>query len=151
MRLSGPILKSKAEEIAQKLGKPDFVASDGWLSHWKGRKHRKFKRAHGEKSSADTEEAEEWISTVLSQLLHQYQPEDIYNADETGVYYRATPDGSLRYSFEQLSGSKKTMDRVTVLFCANMSGSDKLKLLVIGNSKKPRCITRKIWVINDNY
>ena len=70
VKLSGPILKSKAEEIAQKLGKPDFVASDGWLSHWKGRKHRKFKRAHGEKSSADTEEAEEWISTVLSQFLH---------------------------------------------------------------------------------
>ena len=36
-------------------------------------------------------------------------------------------------------GSKKAMDRVTVLCCANMTGRDKAKLLVIGKSKKPRC------------
>ena len=50
-----------------------------------------------------------------------------------------TPDGLLCYSFEQLSGSKKVTDRVTVLCCANMTGSDKLKLVVIGKSRKPRC------------
>ena len=31
------------------------------------------------------------------------------------------------------------MDRITVLCCANMTGSDKAKLLVIGKSKKPCC------------
>ena len=31
------------------------------------------------------------------------------------------------------------MDRVTVLCCSNMSGTDKRKLLVIGKSVKPRC------------
>ena len=139
VRISGAILKSKAEELAQKLGRTDFVATDDWLSRWKTRKRIKFKRAHGEKSSTDVEGAEEWISTTLLQLLRQYQPEDVYNADETGVYYRATPDGPLCYSFEQLSGSKKVMDRVTVLYCANMTGSDKLKLVVIGKSRKPRC------------
>ena len=77
--------------------------------------------------------------TCVPQLLCQYQPEDVYNADKTGVYYQATPDGSLCYSFEQLSSLKKAMDRVTDLFCTNMTGNDKLKLLFIGKSKKPRC------------
>ena len=78
-------------------------------------------------------------SIVFPQLLREYKPDDIYNADETGLYYRATPDGSLCYAYQQLSGSKKAMDRVTILCCANMSGNDKVKLLVIGKSKKPRC------------
>ena len=84
-------------------------------------------------------EDETWMSIVFPQLLREYKPDDIYNADETGLYYRATPDGSLIYVYQQLSGSKKGMDRVTILCCANMSGNDKVKLLVIGKSKKTRC------------
>ena len=33
------------------------------------------------------------------------------------------------------------MDRVTILCCVNMTGSDKKKLFVIGKSKKPHCFT----------
>ena len=32
VRISGPILKSKSEELAKKLGHNDFTATDGWLS-----------------------------------------------------------------------------------------------------------------------
>ena len=49
VRISGPMLKSKAEEFARRLGSTDFVATDGWLSRWKARHDIKFKRAHGEK------------------------------------------------------------------------------------------------------
>ena len=93
VRLSGPILKSKAEELARKLGTPEFVAMDGWLTRWNARNQIKFKCTHGEKASADSEGAKEWISTVLPRLLRQYEPEDVYNADETSVYYQTTPDG----------------------------------------------------------
>ena len=48
-------------------------------------------------------------------------------------------NGSLVYKYEALSGSKKAMDRVTVLCCSNMLETDKRKLLVIGKSVKPRC------------
>ena len=139
VRISGVILRSKAEEFAVRLGKPGFVATEGWLSRWKARHQIKAKRIHGEKSSADFEGAEFWVSTVLPQLLQEYTPENIYNADETGLYYRATPDSSLCYTYEQISGSKRAMERITILLCANMSGKDKLKLLMISKSKKPRC------------
>ena len=55
------------------------------------------------------------------------------------LYYRATPDSSLCYCREPLSGSKKAMQRITVLCCSNMTGTDKCKLLVIGKSIKPQC------------
>ena len=32
VRVSGPMLKCKAEELAKKLGHDDFKATDGWLS-----------------------------------------------------------------------------------------------------------------------
>ncbi|NXF68266.1 TIGD3 protein, partial [Ciccaba nigrolineata] len=35
-RLSGPILKAKAQELAQSSGR-DFEATDGWLCRWKTR------------------------------------------------------------------------------------------------------------------
>ena len=41
-----------------------------------------------------------------------------------------------------LSGRKKTKERVTVLVCANMDGSDKRPLLIIGKSNQPRCFRR---------
>ena len=71
-------------------------------------------------------------------MLEKYRPNDVYNADETGLYYRATPDGSLCYCREKC-GSKKALQRITVLCCSNMTGTDKRKLLVIGKTVKPQC------------
>jgi hypothetical protein len=138
VRVSGPMLKNKSEELAKKLGNDDFKATDGWLSRWKCRHDTKFKKAHGEKDSADVC-AEEWKSKKVPELLQKFYADDIYSADETGLFYRVTPDGSLCYNHVQLLGSKKVMDRITVLCCSNMSRTDKKKLLVIGKSAKPRC------------
>jgi hypothetical protein len=123
----------------------DEVASDGWFSRWKVRHEIVFKKAHGEKSSADPTGAEECCSNRLSQLLDEYSLENIFNADETELFYRATPDGSLTYKHHTLVGSKKAMDRVTVLCCCNANGGEKRPLFVIGKSKKPK-VFRTIFV-----
>ena len=119
-KLSGPILKEKAEDLAKKLRHTNFVATEGWLSRWKAWYQIRYKRAHGEKGSADIKSAEEWTSTILPGLLEEYRPNEVYNADETGLYYRATPDGSLCYCHEKLSGSKKAMEKIPVLCCSNL-------------------------------
>ena len=130
------MLKAKAVEFAQRLGSTDFEATDRWLSQWKVTHDIRFKPAHGEKSSADRAGAEEWIASILPELLREYNSANIYNANETGLYYNTTPDISLCYAYDKLSSSKKAMDCITVLGCANKSGSDKCKLLVISKSKK---------------
>ena len=137
--VSGVVPSEKAEDLAKKLGHTNFVATEGWLSCCKARHQIRYKRAHGEKGSADIKSAEGWTSTILPGLLEEYRPNEIYIADEIGLYYRATPDGSLCYCHEKLSGSKKPMDRITVLCCSNLTGTDKCKLLVIGKSLRPRC------------
>jgi len=64
---------------------------------------------YGEKSSADTNGANEWSLTKLPEILKKISPQDIYNADETGLFYRATLDGSLCYKRETLEGLKKAI------------------------------------------
>ena len=36
-KLSEPILKEKAEDLAKRLGHTNYVATEGWLSCWKAR------------------------------------------------------------------------------------------------------------------
>ncbi|KAL4101085.1 hypothetical protein QTP88_021105 [Uroleucon formosanum] len=125
VRVSGPMLKCKAEELSRKIGNNQFIATDGWLSRWKNRHEIKFKRVHGEKASADESASNDWKVDRLKIILNDFSPDNIFNADETGLYYRATPDGSLCFKKNVLSGSKKAMDRITVL--------------LLGKSLKPRC------------
>ena len=72
--------------------------------------------------------------------LDVYKRQDVYNADETGINWRALPRKSLASRREQSApGFKVSKERITAMVCANASGEHKVKLLVIGKSKKPRC------------
>ncbi|XP_041361927.1 tigger transposable element-derived protein 4-like [Gigantopelta aegis] len=105
--VSGPILAEKAKDLAKHLHKEDFNPTNGWLSRWKERHNIVYKRLHGEKKDADLVAADKWTQTVLPDILKTYEADDIYNADETGLYYRALPDGTLTVKSETVSGSKR--------------------------------------------
>ena len=137
--LNGPIIKLKAMEIARQLGKPDWDCGDGWLGRFKKRHNLAYKRVCGESVSVDTDQLEDWMESVLRPILKKYKPCDVYNADETGLFWRLLPDKTMAYKGEAVHGTKTAKDRITVLCCANMDGSHKLPLLVIGKFKNPRC------------
>ena len=68
------------------------------------------------------------------------QPEQLYNADETALYWRMMPNKTLAGASETAApGHKKVKDRVSLLACSNATGSHKLPLLLIGKSQNPRC------------
>ena len=94
--MSGPILLAKAEEFSQKLEIENFKASTGWLERFKERNGIAFKKVCGEAKSVDMTSTDmtEW-GQRLSRLLEQYSPDDIYNANETGMFYRLLPDKTL--------------------------------------------------------
>ena len=68
---------------------------------------------------------------MSAELLEKYEPCNVYNADETGIYYRALPDGTLTFSTDALSGSKKAKERITALVAVNMDGTDKRPLFIL--------------------
>lgn len=67
-----------------------------------------------------------------------YEPQNIFNADETGLFYRVLPDKTFAYKGESYSGGKIGKERLTVFLYVSMSRK-KLKPLVIGKSLKPKC------------
>ena len=97
-----------------------------------------YKHLHGEEKSADLLAANEWIKTEWPKIIAEYSPQDIYNADETGLYFHAMPEHTYLFKNETAKGFKTSKERVTVLCCVNMI-EEKQGLLVIGKSKNPRC------------
>ena len=73
-------------------------------------------------------------------VLRRFDPSNIFNADETRLYWRLLPDKTHAIAGEVCTGEKKSKERVTVLVCANMSSSEKLSLSShYWKFKKPRC------------
>nr|XP_014095325.1 tigger transposable element-derived protein 6 [Bactrocera oleae]XP_014095331.1 tigger transposable element-derived protein 6 [Bactrocera oleae]XP_014095339.1 tigger transposable element-derived protein 6 [Bactrocera oleae]XP_014095347.1 tigger transposable element-derived protein 6 [Bactrocera oleae] len=134
--VSGPIVKQKAKEVAHKLGVSNFVASDGWLNKWRIRNNVAFKSISGKASNVNPIDVEQFKEKLPS-LLRDYKPEDIYNADESGLFFRALPDKTIALKSEKCIGGKLCKERLTILFCTNMAGQKEL-LLVIGKAAIPR-------------
>lgn len=136
--LTGAIIQQKAKIYADKLGVINFKASDGWLSKLKKRHNIVLKIMSGESHDVNMDAVNEWTET-LPNLLKDFEPEDIFNMDETGLFFKCLPTKTLTYKNEKCYGGKFRKERVTVLIGANSTGTEKLKLMVIGKSKSPRC------------
>lgn len=135
--ISGPLLKEKALEAASSLKMENFAASNGWLESFCKRHNITFKSICGESAEVNLDDIEDW-KTKLPLILRNYSPRDVYNADETGLYYRAMPNKTFALKNEKCAGKKAAKQRLTILLCANMEG-EKEDPLVIGKSKNPRC------------
>ena len=72
--------------------------------------------------------------------MSDYEPEDDYNMDEIGLYFRARPNKTLAQG--KVKGRKLKKENVTIALDVNSIGTDKLKLLVIYTSKQTQCFGR---------
>ena len=142
--VSGEMMKQKAAEISINLGETSHNFSNGWMEKFKQRFNLDYKKFCGEKKSADYENAEKWLKQQLPEILSNFDPNDIYNCDETGLYFRGLPDRGFVPGSKKASGGKIPKERLTILFTCNMSGNHKLKPLIIGKSMRPRGFPRNI-------
>lgn len=136
--IGGPILQEKAQQFAVQLGHANFRASNGWLQNFKKRNELVFRKVCGESASVDDSVCTEWKEKIAG-LTDGFAPDAVYNADETGLFFKCLPDKTISFKGDKCHGGKSSKDRVTVLLCANSTGTHKLKPLVIGKSKRPRC------------
>src|SRR5918911_1022501 len=130
LTITDSIIQKKATDFAELLNK-EFKGSSGWLYNFKQRYSIREYVKHGESQSAPIEQLPEMRST-LQNLLKEYQLEDIFNCDETGLFWKMEPSRGL--STGPISGTKQSKDRVTVLLTCNATGTDKLIPLFIDNA-----------------
>lgn len=58
-----------------------------------------------------------------------YKDEQIFNADETSLFFKLTPQTTLKFKGEKCSCCKIPQERITVLVAANISGTKKNKIV----------------------
>lgn len=131
-RLSGELMLQKANYFVGEFGHESTV-SPGWIDRFKKRWGIAKAQKSGEAGGMGSSIVDDWKDVTLNDILNRYRPSDIYNASETGLFWQLLPDKSL-----SCSGKKQPKTRITLLVAANMDGSDKLPLYVIGRCNKPR-------------
>ncbi|XP_025190385.1 tigger transposable element-derived protein 6-like [Melanaphis sacchari] len=136
--VSDPLLRQKPEELAEKMGKVNFKATERWFHRWKKRENISFQKAHGEQGDADYMGANFWLENEWPSLISEFSPSDVFNADETGLYFRALPENTYVFKNEKAKGTKSCKERMTLLCCASMTG-EKKETAHCRKSKQPRC------------
>jgi len=61
------------------------------------------------------------------------------NADKTGLFFKLFPEMTYTFKGDNCHGGERIEERISLLIGANMDGIEKLLLLVIGKSARPRC------------
>lgn len=134
--ISGKLIQEKALTIALEMNNDDFMASNGWLQKFQARHNIKCTILSGESAEVDPDVVEDW-SKRLANISAGYELRNIFNCDETGLFFRLLPSRSLVEKGQTCHGGKKSKERFTVLLCASATG-EKIKPVVIGKSKNPR-------------
>ena len=160
----GSLLQEKAMALAKaRDNDTPFAASNGWLEAWKKRNNIKGAVLSGKAADVREEDVTSWKER-LGDLCKGYDPKDIFNADETGLFFRTLPNRSLVVRKDSCKGGKQSKQRITVLLAASAMG-EKLKPLVIGKSANPRCFkgvnktalgvqyeaNKKAWMVSDLF
>lgn len=136
--VSGPMLIEKAKDFYEQMQLTEpCVFSGGWLWRFKARHGIKKLDASTEKQAADHQAAEQFCGFFRSLAAeHGLSPEQVYSADEAGLFWRCLPGPSAEGGAGP--GLRQGKDRLTVLLCANATGSHRIKPLVVGKRGGPR-------------
>ena len=98
-----------------------------------------MKKIHGETHIYNFDSVVEWRNSILPSILGKFSLNDIFNCDETGLFFKKLPLRTYEKKKASPLGTKIINERISILLCANASGTEKLTPLVIGKYLKPRC------------
>jgi hypothetical protein len=139
--MSGENLKEMARKLGEKFNLENFNASNGWLGRFQERYNITSKSICEESGIVDTSIISRFKSQFVNKLK-EYDNKNIFNCDETGLFYRQSQLKTLTMSSNDKACGKLSRERITVLFCCSMKG-EKSRPVLIGNAKKPRCFKNK--------
>lgn len=143
LTLTGDLIRAAGARFYDQLGVSKDKRqpiSNGWLSCFKKRTGLRLFRFHGEASSANIRDVESERAR-LAVVLADWEPRNIFNMDETALFYAKSPDKGLATKPHQ--GTKQPKTRLTIAFTANADGTERLPPLVIGLARRPRCFQKK--------
>ncbi|KAG8474104.1 hypothetical protein CXB51_034161 [Gossypium anomalum] len=112
------MIQTKAKEFLQKMygdANSKFNFSIGWLEQFKARHGIKSYRRFGESGSVFMKNIEDALPQIRAKL-ENFDWKDIYNVDETGLFYRLQANYSL--AAKQFEGRKRARKNLLLWFVA---------------------------------
>ncbi|XP_070611616.1 zinc finger protein 277 isoform X2 [Erythrolamprus reginae] len=122
-----------------------FTASKGWFDKFQRPYGLKSVSLHGEAASGDTGAAEQYVHGTFKDLIEEggYLPEQVFNMDETGLFWKRMPSRTFLMQDEaKAPGFKAQKDRVTLIMCGNAAGF-LMKPGLIYKSRNPRALKNR--------
>jgi hypothetical protein len=90
--------------MSDRMQVDNFAASNGWICTFKDCHRLVYNKLAGESAAVDTDTRDLWLER-LPILLERYEPWDIYNTDETGLFI-CLPDRMLTLKGHYCHGEK---------------------------------------------
>ena len=127
--ITGELLKQQAAKfwntLPQYLEKEQPRFSNGWLQGFQRRFNIKEYVNHREAASVEIDKPDAIIQIEKVRLLvTEYDPDDVLNMDETGLFWKLTPDRTL--ATQARSRGKKSKDQISLVFTISASGKKEL-------------------------
>ncbi|XP_017772604.1 PREDICTED: jerky protein homolog-like [Nicrophorus vespilloides] len=143
LSISNMDLREQAQRFRYALNDKGPDINCGWVTRWK------MKNSVRDCGDALVIEMGDDQCCEFVWALDQYTDEQIYNCNETILYYKLLPSND-----QDLQTIVKTQSmnesKVTLLFCVNKSGNHKLKPLCIGNTSTSQNDEHMIYKRNVN-
>jgi hypothetical protein len=114
-----------------------FSYFKGWLDNFKKWKGIRSYKMHGETNDAN-QQGVKFAQTSFRKIVLEggYTADNVFNQDETGLFWRQVPTQT--HATGKKAGRNKDKQRVTVSLVCNASGSEKQGLFIIGKAKRLR-------------
>jgi len=135
------MIKSAALNFAKKRKQIQFKASNGWFGRLCDRFGLRSRVIQGEELSADIDAAK-LFQANYHDITKDYEVRNIFNVDETGLFFKMLPDKTFSSSTFKSTGLKNAKERLTILFGVSMTG-EQLEPLIIGKSANPRNLSKE--------
>jgi len=101
------MIQKKVKKVADILKMDKFKASNGWLESFRKRHNIFFQTLSGENTQLDKDIVDNWMK-CLPVITEQYELHNIWNIDETGLFWRGLPNKSLIMQGEKVNSGKLT-------------------------------------------
>lgn len=138
---TGDAIFNKAREIWPQLteyaNRPPPAFSHGWLAKFRKRFEAYLSKGQhdGVLPAAPRNQRKEL--QALRTLSGEFQEENVYNMDETGLLWRKAPFDTPPSPPNEL---KKDRAHICLIMCTNATGSDRIPLWVIGHKEMPEAL-----------
>jgi len=147
IQLTMEILQQRAREIGERLAVSGSSASPGHVRRWATRHNLVNISLWGAGGSAATNEAAtKQRMAYIRADLSAYEPDQIYNMDETGLFFRSLSNRAYvsagRRRRARVTKAMKTKDLVTLDLACNATGTYKVPVAIVGTAQVPLCFKR---------